>query len=390
VRIPLIGNERVNGFRLDAQALSPRVESAEEALRAAGCVPAREAAYLSVEARVLEFSRQDLDHLVFTDREYVELLAMRGESWVLPSSLLPHAMRCPAPVFRDGAERLLADASVAMTGRQTLRDRVSSAVRERPRTHAELVSDLADRDDYASQLLARPGVLGAILTFLRLDGEVARSNLSGSLDRGRALWVPAEMLLPGVDLSGLDPRDALLTLCAWYFRVHGPATVADFGWWSGSGSNEVRDAFARHRTNLVAIRIEGQPFNYYLPPSRAEELMRYERPGADSVVLVPFGDPWLFSHEGRAGRFVQVKHLSSVVPGPALPAVLLGGMTIGRWKLDVEADTVEFHWFRPPPQGVLERAVRRGREVLTFVKRELESVRTLTVPAPGGAIPVYR
>ena len=117
MRIPQISNERVNGFRLESQALSPRVENALDALTAMGTVPAREAAYLATETRVAEFSREDLDQLVFGTRQFTELLAMRGETWLLPNVLLPQAMRCPAPVHREAAIRALADAGIAMAGR---------------------------------------------------------------------------------------------------------------------------------------------------------------------------------------------------------------------------------------------------------------------------------
>ncbi|MHC4469942.1 MAG: DNA glycosylase AlkZ-like family protein [Planctomycetota bacterium] len=384
-----ISRERVNGFRLMTQALSPKLDDAKLALATAGWFPAREAAYFTMEARVQDFSREALDRLVFVERAFFEVGTVRGQSFLVSREMAPAALRCPCPSVKDRAERALAQAELEPTDPKEMRERVLGTLAEGPMTHRNLVEWYSRGEGRVSKLLADGPVLTAVLTLLRLEGRVARTNPQRTLDQGPSVYVPAASLLEGKEPAELETQDALRILCAYYFRVHGPATRADFGWWCGASQTESTEAFTAHRRNLTEVEIEGFPFRYFLPASRAEELAQHERSGAEPVVLAPFRDPWLTSHEGRAGRFLRNQDLHRIASGPALPAILVGGVVAGRWWIDTKAWEVRREWFRTPPEGVDEQVARRGLEIAAFAEREMANLSPLAVPGREGEIPVF-
>jgi hypothetical protein len=178
-------------------------------------------------------------------------------------------------------------------------------------------------------------------------------------------------------------------LCAFYFRVHGPATPADFGWWSGAGVEEAAEAFRAIRHTLVRVETDAVPYGLYLPAAFRDELERFEHALARAVELVPFRDAWLSSHEGRAGRFMAGEDFLRLVPGPALPAALIAGFASGRWTLDAAKGRVHVEWFRRPPEAFEERADEIGREIGEFAAREMPDLAPLSMPVRDETFTVY-
>jgi hypothetical protein len=384
-----VNRERLNGFRLEAQALSPRRFDTREAIHAAGWIPGRESAYLTLEARVEGFTREALDRLVFEERGFLEMATARGDSYVIPREMGPAVVRCPAAGQREAAETALARANVPESGRNAIRDALLMALADGPLPPDALLERMHDDPGPGARVLREQDALSAMLALLRVEGRVVRTKQEPPLDEGPSAYALTERVLPEVGVSDLAPIDALKILCAWYFRVHAPATPADFGWWSGAERNDVALAFREVKKNLRELRVSDLPYTYYSPPSRLDELDRYERTGAEPVVLTPFRDPWISSHEGRVGRFLRQEDTDRYPSGPALPAVVVSGQVAGRWEYDTGENRVRITWFRKPGEGVLERAERRALEIGTFLKAEMPRLRPLVVHGPSGRIPVY-
>lgn len=385
-----ITRERANSFRLYKHGLWPKRLDLLEALAGSGFLPTREAAYLAAAARVEGFQRKDLDRLVFEESKFVEIAASAGRSFLVPVSIAPALIRCPAPEERRSAEAKLAEERVSMAIAVMVKDAVLEAVGEDGLGIRELKERLMGRTDDVPNWIRRPGLLPATLTLLRQDGELVRTMRTPPLDDGEVVFVRTGTLLPGVDLPALDPTDALAKLCAWYFRMNGPASRADFGWWAGTGVADAQVAFDATRPNLTPIRIEDVPYDLYMPPATITELMEFDSLLPDPVHLVPWQDPWLMSHETRAVRFGSREAIRRLGPGPALPAILVSGVVKGRWTLDSQSGAVELDWFVPPREKIKERAEAVARDLAGFVQREMPDIGPLTLPCADGEFQVYR
>ncbi len=384
-----VTRERTNAFRLYRHGLWPKRIDLMEALVGTGFLPSREAAYLACAARVEGFKRDDLDRSVFEDRAMVELATAGGQPFLVPAEIAPAVIRCPGARERRSADATLARVRASMAIRMTLEEAVLDALGAGGLGFKELREHLADLGGDIPDWAGRPGLLSAILTLQRLDGEVVRTVLTPPLDAGEVVFARTGTLLPGEDVLSLDPEEALAKLCAWYFRIHGPATRADFGWWCGAGADEASTAFEFQRSGLSPIHIEGVPYELFMTPSGLAELMDFESLLPDPVHLVPWRDSWLMSHESRAGRFGGGEAIRRLGPGPVLPALLVSGEVRGRWTLLAQSGEVELTWFTPPRPKVRERADAVARELGAFVSREMPSIEPLTLPSPDGEISIY-
>ena len=143
-------------------------------------------------------------------------------------------------------------------------------------------------------------------------------------------WIPASR----------EParEEALATLATRYFRSHGPATAADFAWWSGLTLRDARAAIdaagVSHPSEPRATRAAGPPAAALLQ-AWDEYLVAYrDRSAADG---------------GSAGRPAAV----------GAPLVVVDGVVRGAWRRESSASQVRLRLDVPATlTGPERRAVR--------------------------------
>lgn len=131
-----------------------------------------------------------------------------------------------------------------------------------------------------------------------------------------------------------QPVDRLANIAHWalrYFRSHGPATLADFKWWTGLLQRDVAPVWDDVRAELVELKVGGS--SYFLA---AETLERWEQHHSATLrpVLTPGFDEMLLGYADRTPT-VERAHLDLVVPGGngMFKAVLLdGGRGVATWR----------------------------------------------------------
>jgi Winged helix DNA-binding domain len=135
-------------------------------------------------------------------------------------------------------------------------------------------------------------------------------------------WLPA---------TKPKPRDeALSELARRYCTGHGPATAADFAWWSGLTLKEANEGLSLADVHLqdVAARGGGTPSVHLLPPFD-EYTVAYK----DRTAII---DP-AFAKRVNAGGGI----LNAVV--------VVNGLVAGTWKRELQGDSVDINVspFRP-------------------------------------------
>ncbi len=160
-------------------------------------------------------------------------------------------------------------------------------------------------------------------------------------------WVPTEPERADVD--------CLAGLARSYFRSHGPATVADFAWWTGL---PLRDA--RKAVEAAGVDLEERP-------------SRTVRSRAPTAALLPPWDEYLVGYKDRAAA---LGHLAPDHPRLAgaigIPLILIDGRARGAWRRALTPSQVRLsleYWGRvtQAERHAVEAAARRyspflGRE----------------------------
>ncbi len=177
-------------------------------------------ATLSILARSPRSTASDVQRLQ-TTRAAIRIPAMRGSVFLVPTALAGTLISaCHLGRRRQG--------SLPVREIAALTTDILEAAAE-PATAAELAAATGDpRRRGFVEPLCDQGLL------LRLSGF------------GRTRYTAARAWL-GEPLPIVDPADALADLVRLYWRAYGPASMADFIWWSGLGVKRCRAAINRHQ-----------------------------------------------------------------------------------------------------------------------------------------------
>lgn len=151
--------------------------------------------------------------------------------------------------------------------------------------------------------------------------------------------------------------DALGELATRYFTGHGPATLADFVWWSGLSTADAKRALEIASDALNHEVIEG--VQYWFGPTSQHERV------ASSVHLIPPFDELIVGYKDRSAVLDPSMTKRVNAGGGMIPAVVVAsGSVAGTWKRTLRGDSVEittslFRALAKREQRELEEAARR-------------------------------
>jgi hypothetical protein len=156
------------------------------------------------------------------------------------------------------------------------------------------------------------------------------------------------------------PRDeAIAELARRYFESHGPATLADFSWWSGLGMADAKAGLEAEKARLAMQEWGGQA---YWGPSRPPTVRA--TPGAH--ILPPF-DELLVAYKDRSASTdaAHAKDAFSLLR----PTLVSSGRVVGTWTRaqDRNGVVVVPRWFAPPPPAALRALRVAAKRYGTFV-----------------------
>ena len=136
------------------------------------------------------------------------------------------------------------------------------------------------------------------------------------------------------DAPSLPRAEALAELARRYFSSHGPATLADYAWWSGLTLAEARVGLGAAQADLVEQRVNGQTYWAPTGPPPAKDA----EPAAH---LLPAFDEYVLGYTDRTA-VLAARHSPRVmsVNGIFYPTLVIDGEVVGTWKRAVKKDTV--------------------------------------------------
>ena len=196
-----------------------------------------------------------------------------------------------------------------------------------------------------------------LLVRAELDGLVC----SGAIKGGKPTYALLEERVPKTDLP--TKEEALAKLAKKYFSSHGPATVADFAWWSGLSGKDASRALEMVKQTLASETIESQP--YWYPETRTPS-----HPGDEAAYLLPAFDEFLISYTDRRA-ILPYENFSKTVSNNGIfrPIIVLHGQVIGIWKRTIKKGKVllETEFFQSPDHGsnaLIEKAAGKYGQFL--------------------------
>ncbi|MEX2110177.1 MAG: winged helix DNA-binding domain-containing protein [Gemmatimonadaceae bacterium] len=197
----------------------------------------------------------------------------------------------------------------------------------------------------------RPPRLGHLMMHAELDGLVC----SGAMRGKQATYALLEERL--TPAPALERDEALGELARRYFPTRGPATVHDFGWWSGLTIGDAKRGVELIQSILEHHVVDGRTYWFTgAPPSKPRTLVAH---------LLPNYDEYFIGLKDRSAIGELVRSAANV-PADAFSAhvVAVDGQLVGGWKRTMTGRTVTVQM-----RLVVEVTSRQMRSIEVQVKR---------------------
>lgn len=199
--------------------------------------------------------------------------------------------------------------------------RRSQATLARALRHGEHLT----RDELAVALeAAGVSTAGQRLAYLLQRAELEALVCSGARRGKQSTYTLLEGRAPEPK-AVLAGEEALAELARRYFRSRGPATLADFAWWSGLTSRDARAGLELVQSTLVPEVIAGQTH------WRSKDVPA-PCPSPTAYLLPPF-DEYLVAYRNR-DAVLDPAHVRRINAGGGLldPCVVIDGRVVGTWR----------------------------------------------------------
>jgi len=147
-------------------------------------------------------------------------------------------------------------------------------------------------------------------------------------------------LLDGVAAThqSFSQHEGMAELAKRYFISHGPATMADFMWWSGLKTADAKAAVEAHASVLTSEKIEDK--EYWM--SKASLVAFKTGAAPTESYLLPGFDEYMLGYKDRTAA-LHIDHTQKIVPGGNgmfLSTIVVGGQVVGTWKRVIKKDHV--------------------------------------------------
>jgi hypothetical protein len=330
------------------------------------------AAYASLWTRTRDLEVPDIGDALGRDRTLAKAWCMRGTTHLVPSEDIA--------VFVRGCARR-ANRSIEWVVRagiplETI-ERVANAVGrvlDRPLTRKEVAPRLSEALGVRTRRATRGGwgsagkedglelhgevwSVGSLLYLACIRGIACAGPIRGN----EATYVRTDVWLPRA--RALSVADAESELLRRYLHAYGPATVADFAWWTNMKASDAREIWARVAAELVAVDVDGRP-GWVL----RSDLRLLERASIDGPVvrLLPYFDAYLLGQKDK-GHLVDAAHYKRVYrpAGWLSPVLLVDGRAAGVWSHARKGKVLAFR---------VEAFAKLPRPVRTAVQEEAEDL----------------
>jgi len=216
---------------------------------------------------------------------------------------------------------------------------------------------------------------------LQAAGEIRRVPSNGRLDQQRylyILWRPNSL-----GQLNLSKEEAYIELAKRFFSWIGPATLAEFQWFSGLGVRASKDAVAP--LNLVTLARESEKLMF---EEDLAKLSAFKVPSKPHPVLVSSLDAIHALRRDIKGLVEDKDANLKIFSGRGfldLPdhAILDRGQLIGLWEYDPESQSIIAHSFRGRDKALDAVIAKTG----LYIREQLGDARSFSLDSPKSRAP---
>jgi len=208
------------------------------------------------------------------------------------------------------------------------------------------------------------------LSHFLLRAELEQIICSGKMEGNQRTYASLHSRVPKKKI--LTREESLALLATRYFKSRGPATVEDFGWWSGLPITAAREGLEMVKRELHNVGIDGSIYwfaNDWKQPAKIKE----------AVYLLPAYDEFIISYKDRTAA-LPTEHHKKVLSNNGIfyPTIIVNGQVAGLWKrhLQKEEVSIEATFFQPQSEAIGRKMEKQAKVFSQFAGRNVKLMGT--------------
>jgi hypothetical protein len=332
--------DQVNFFVLYKQHLAEESRGENgEIVRIAGDIGGLHATgaatpYLSLFARMKDFSREQLDGELYSKRTLGKVRGVRGTVYIHPREVLPIAYTSNRRMNIPNSQRFYRYMDRSEEEYDRLSRRILQLLHGRGMTAAEIKRELGEEKS-----------VSPVVNLMCDLGLLIRGAPAGGWKSNVHTYHILEEYMPGVNLASVEEKEARASMVRRYLAAFGPVCENDIAWWTAFRKSEVKEVLERLGDVVSQVRVEGMERDYFMLSSQDSQLVATRTPQRPVVNLLPSLDPYLMAYKER-DRYLSRERYHFIYDrsGNATNCILLDGRIAGVWDY-VEEDSPLFKWF---------------------------------------------
>lgn len=364
--------------RLFAARHQAKSFAAEDTAEALAFVHATDPAsvYLQFMARSVVPSVAEVDRVLFDDRSYFRMLAMRRTLWLVRAgeAMLVHAGagRAIAKRERERLNKWLAESGVARpeawmkrTSREVLEVVSQSDGGIEAREISKLVPALQRKIlvGGGTRNSAEVNPTSRLLGVLAAEGVLVRGRVKGSWTNRIYNWHVSEWLGQNIANSTISESDGICSIVRSYIRAFGPVTFTDVCWFTGLGKRVIARAIVEAGVDEIELENADTGLVINNDFERHRELLGGSS-GDPVVSLLPALDAAVMAYKQRDWYLGDNASLVFDTLGNAGPTVWIDGHLVGVWAKTTEPTPIVALLPSAPIDGHQELAIQSAAEAL--------------------------
>lgn len=328
-------------------------------------------AYVSLQARIDNFSTKNLRELVYLKRELIKIRCMRQTLHIVPINIAHTLHYATLKIRTAGCFRFYNQNNISPLIVDIIKNKIIDFVYSSPVDYKVLLDKVATFSEihFASKELSRE-LARRVIKDLWEHGVICYINNSDHWAHEKRRFAYTETYYPEFLQIEENTKLEQSNLIYLYIQNFGPVTMSDMCWWSGLSKTEVKASLCYLNSKIKTIKVKESEVDFYMCVEMLEELHLFEENFCnDWIALLAYEDSTLKGYFESRFRYVNSKYYNWVFNsiGEILPTIVINGNVVGIWKWNKKGQRIETKIFEPISnyhQNRLQNKIKQMEEFL--------------------------
>ena len=329
--------------------------------------------FLSLFCRKANFTRDDLDRILYQKKQLGKIRFVRKTVHILPQDFIPTAFVATGKLIeqaRKGYDKQLGISK--------------EYYHQQSQTILKLLQDRSLTTRQIKEQLGPVKQLSFIVNMMCDSCRLIRGAPATGWKSNTHIYHRFDNYFPDLSLSSVNESEAITELLLRYLKAFGPVTLNDITWWTGLTKTKIQPALNQLQKRIMTIEIKELPDEHLMLKSDHARMKKANLSSKPTVKLLPLLDPYLMGYKDR-NRYLSPENYDKIFDktGNAANTILLNGRVIGVWDLDDQKEpTIKLHLFEKTPKNIQKMIATQAQKTGQFLTNQSVKIKTCNSMTP--------